>query len=165
MVISASSKIVIRAIQLQSCQSNGILNHNEPWHIVTIQLPLQGLYWLSGNEICLIIKCEASRPPHGMGCLIVFIRKGRTFLKSGPTASCAWHICCHISRWNMVSQAWHPVMNPQLLAQTFGLDIGIVGTVSVWRCCECEANSSEKFDKTANMTSILKEATNRSSFP
>ena len=65
---------------------------------------------------------------------------------------------CHISRWNMVSQAWHAVTNPRLVARTFGLDIGIVGTASMWRCCECEANSSEKIDKTATMTAILKEA-------
>ena len=68
------------------------------------------------------------------------------------------YLKCHISRWNMVSQVWHAVTNPHLVARTFGLDIWIVGTVSVWRCCECEANSSEKFHKTANITSILKEA-------
>ena len=67
------------------------------------------------------------------------------------------YLKCHISRRNMVSQAWHTVTNQRLVVRTFGLDIGIVGTVSVWRCCECEANSFEKFDKTANMTSILKE--------
>ena len=61
----------------------------------------------------------------------------------------------HISRWSMVSQAWHAVTNPRLVARTFGLDIGIVRTVSVWRCCECKSNSSIKFDKTANMTPIL----------
>ena len=68
------------------------------------------------------------------------------------------YLKCHISCWNMVSQAWHAVTNPRLVARTFGLDIGIIRTVSVWRCCECEANSSKKFDKTANMTPILKEA-------
>ena len=67
------------------------------------------------------------------------------------------YLKCHISRWNMVSQAWHVVTNLRLVARTFELDRGIVGTVSVWRCCECQANSSENFDKTANMTAILKE--------
>ena len=62
---------------------------------------------------------------------------------------------CHISRWNMVSQAWHAVTNPRLVARTFRLDIGIAKAVSMWRCCECEANSSKKFDKTANLTPIL----------
>ena len=41
------------------------------------------------------------------------------------------YLKCHISRWNMVSQAWHAVTNPRLAARTFDFDRGIVGTVSV----------------------------------
>ena len=55
------------------------------------------------------------------------------------------YLKCHISCWNMVSQAWHAVTNPRLVGRTFDLDRGIVGIVSVWRCCECQANSSENF--------------------
>ena len=70
-----------------------------------------------------------------------------------------YHHCkSNISRWNMVSQAWQTVTNPQLCARTFGLDIGIVEAMSAQRCCECEANSSKKIGKTTNMTSTLKPA-------
>ena len=68
----------------------------------------------------------------------------------------AWNVIFHAEIW--FHKPWHAVMNPRLFARTFSHDIGIVGTVSVWRSCECEVNSSEKFDKTAHMTSILKEA-------
>ena len=57
------------------------------------------------------------------------------------------YLKCHISRWNIVSLAWHAVTSPCLVARTFGLGIGIVGTVSVWWCCECEANASENLTK------------------
>ena len=40
----------------------------------------------------------------------------------------------------MVLQAWHAVTNRRLCARTFGLDIGIIGALSAWRCCECELN-------------------------
>ena len=62
---------------------------------------------------------------------------------------------CHISRWNMVSQVWHAVTNPRLCARTFGLDIGIVGALSAWRCCECEVNSSDKKQQNCKHTSLL----------
>ena len=50
----------------------------------------------------------------------------------------------------MVSQARHAVANPRLCARTFGVGIGIPGAISAWRCCECEVNSADKNNKTAN---------------
>ena len=55
----------------------------------------------------------------------------------------------------MVSQAWHAVTNRRLCARTFGLDIGIVGALSAWRCCECEVNSSDRKQKYCKHTSML----------
>ena len=55
----------------------------------------------------------------------------------------------------MVSQAWHAVTNQRLCALTFGLDIGIVGALSAWRCCECEVNSSDKKQQNCKHTSML----------
>ena len=90
--------------------------------------------------------------------LLFTCQNSRQKLATNAHLEMGHYLKCHISCWNMVSQAWHAVTNPCLVARTFGLEIGIVRTVSVWRCCECEANSSEKFDKTTNMTPILKEA-------
>ena len=65
----------------------------------------------------------------------------------------------------MVSQAWHAVTNLRLCAPTFGLEIQIVGAISAWRFCKCEANSSKKLAKLQTCPPFWWQLINRSSFP